>query len=78
MENNLYNKQSSPSFPNNQFLDDLILQEYLQKLVPKDEYETFKEELVSFGEKCAKVYPEYAEDAERFKPVLEKYDAYGK
>lgn len=74
----LYNKQASPAFPNNQFLDDYILQEYLQKLIPNEEFKKFRDELVRFGEKCSKLYPDHAEDAERFKPILEKYDAYGK
>jgi hypothetical protein len=55
-----------------------VLQLYLDKFIKKPVLEEIQADLHRFGEKCAKEYPKYAEESERYKPILEKYDAWGK
>lgn len=72
-----YNKQPSPSYPQNQYLSDKTLQFYLKILLPKEELSRIEEELIQLGHKCGSVYPELAREAELYKPILERYDAFG-
>jgi hypothetical protein len=54
------------------------LQKYVKKYIPLNVLEEIWPDLVGFGSKVVGEYIEYAEDAERFKPIYEKYDAWGK
>lgn len=73
-----YNQQSAPELIN-EFTGDELLQYYTYKFIKNKHFmEIIYPDLVRFGEKCAKIYPNYAQEAERYKPILEKYDAYGK
>jgi hypothetical protein len=54
------------------------MQNYVKKFIPLNVLEEIWPDLVGFGSKVVGEYIEYAEDAERFKPIFEKYDAWGK
>ena len=54
------------------------MQNYVKKFIPSYVLEEIWPDLVCFGSKVVGEYIEYAEDAERFKPIFEKYDAWGK
>ncbi len=73
-----YNQQKAPQL-NNEYLDDDLLQYYTYVFIKdKEVLKLIYSDLVRFGEKCSKIYPEYAQEAERNKPTFEKYDAWGK
>jgi hypothetical protein len=56
----------------------LVLHLYIKQFINKEVYEEILPDLYRFGDKCANVYPKQAEESERYKPVFEKYDAWGK
>jgi len=73
-----YNQQRAPEL-NNEFLDDDLLQFYTYAFIKdKNILRIIYPDLIRFAEKCSKVYPSLANEAERNKPILEKYDAFGK
>jgi hypothetical protein len=56
-----------------------VLQNYISKFIKDKEFlKEITPDLTKFGEKCSKEYIKLAEECERFKPVFEKYDAWGK
>jgi hypothetical protein len=55
-----------------------VLQYYIKKFIPNNVLDEIWADLCRFGEKCVDEYIPYAEDAERNKPIFEKYDAWGK
>ncbi len=81
---NHLNQQKAPKLYNQFKSDDgkivilLVLQTYLVKFIPIDILKEIWADLYRFGEKCGREYPKYSEESERFKPILEKYDAWGK
>jgi hypothetical protein len=92
--NTFYNKQAVPVLGNQFLDDEsnlfhiinnityiiyLVLLYYSKKYIPDENiYDEIRPDLVRFGYKCGIEYPKYAEESERYKPVLEKYDAWGK
>jgi hypothetical protein len=75
--NKYFGKQQRPQLKN-AFLSDEILQFYIKRFMDEKVLEEIWPDLVRFGNKVVDEYLPYAEDVERYKPVLEKYDAWGK
>jgi hypothetical protein len=59
-------------------LNNKVLQFYIKKFIPERILEQIRPDLIRFGDKVVNEYIPYAEDVERYKPILEKYDAWGK
>lgn len=87
IKNDYYNKQLAAEYPKNFFLEDELMQKYYKNFIFQDsENEKNKkemeililEDLNNFGKKCNQKYINLAKEAEIFKPVLYKYDSYGK
>ncbi len=72
-----FSKQPRPEL-NNAFKYDDVLQFYIKRFIPAEVLDEITPDLNRFGEKVVKEYIEYAEEAERYKPVLEQFDAWGK
>jgi hypothetical protein len=78
MMDDLFNKQRAPEFPSNLYLADKTLIHYLHKFLPKEVLKKYESSLVKFGGDCKKILPAISKEAELFKPIFEKYDAFGK
>jgi len=62
---------------NNEFTDDLFLQDYLKSYFPKETLQEITIDLTLFGKRVATEFIEWARDAEVNKPKLVQFDAYG-
>ena len=61
----------------NQYREDVTLQRYLKRHLPKDIYPEISEDLDRFGERVAAELFELSVECERTQPYLRKYDAWG-
>lgn len=68
--------QSLPKL-NNEFTDDIFLQDYLQTYLPADMLQAITPDLVQFGKRVAGECIEWAREAETNPPVLTQFDAWG-
>jgi alkylation response protein AidB-like acyl-CoA dehydrogenase len=69
--------QSMPKL-NNEFSDDVFLQDYLKTYFPADALKEITPDLEQFGKRTANEFLEWARDAEINKPQLIQFDAWGK
>mmetsp|Transcript_12255 Transcript_12255/g.16947 ORF Transcript_12255/g.16947 Transcript_12255/m.16947 type:complete len:595 (+) Transcript_12255:37-1821(+) len=65
-----------PPHIGNQFLEDTILVESLQRLFPKDVFQSIQPDLENLGQRVVSDILEWARDSERNPPVLVQYDAW--
>ncbi len=63
---------------NNEFTDDVFLQDYLQTFFPADALKEITPDLTQFGKRVADEFLVWARDAEVNKPQLIQFDAWGK
>lgn len=63
---------------NNEFTDDIFLQDYLATYFPFDGLKEITPDLAKFGERVAGEFLEWARDAEINKPELIQFNAWGK
>lgn len=63
---------------NNEYTDDVFLQDYLHTYFPADALKEITPDLTQFGQRTATVFIEWARDAEINKPQLIQFDAWGK
>jgi alkylation response protein AidB-like acyl-CoA dehydrogenase len=69
--------QSMPKL-DNEFSDDVFLQDYLKTYFPADALKEITPDLEQFGKRTANEFLEWARDAEINKPQLIQFDAWGK
>ena len=62
----------------NTFDSDPILGDFIKFYAPKDQYETIKNDLHNFGQRCADDILEMANHCETNPPYLKQFDAWGK
>lgn len=62
---------------NNEFTDDIFLQNYLRTYFPADSLKEITPDLTTFGKRTATEFIEWARDAEVNKPQLVQFDAWG-
>jgi putative acyl-CoA dehydrogenase len=63
---------------NNEFADDVFLQDYLNTYFPADALKAITPDLMQFGKRVANEFIGWARDAEINKPILIQFDAWGK
>ncbi|MBL7777793.1 MAG: acyl-CoA dehydrogenase family protein [Chitinophagales bacterium] len=63
---------------NNEYTDDVFLQDYLRTYFPADALKEITPDLTQFGQRTATVFIEWAREAELNKPQLIQFDAWGK
>jgi putative acyl-CoA dehydrogenase len=69
--------QSMPKL-DNEFSDDVFLQDYLKTYFPADALKEITPDLEQFGKRAANEFLEWARDAEINKPQLIQFDAWGR
>jgi alkylation response protein AidB-like acyl-CoA dehydrogenase len=69
--------QSMPKL-NNEFSDDIFLQDYLKTYFPADALKEITPDLEQFGKRVANEFIEWAKEAENNKPQLIQFNAWGK
>lgn len=63
---------------NNEYTDDVFLQDYLRTYFPADAFKEITPDLTQFGQRTATQFIEWAREAELNKPQLIQFDAWGK
>lgn len=68
--------QSAPKL-NNEFTDDIFLQDYLKTYFPSEALKEIKPDLIKLGKRTANELIDWARDAELNEPKLVQFDAWG-
>lgn len=68
----------SPPKLNNEFTDDVFLQDYLKTFLPEKMLQEIQPDLTQFGKNVATIYIDWAREAETNPPQLIQFNAWGK